>query len=118
MSSLGRVGGAAASVLLLGSSVLLAVAGQAEAAGCQAVVEVQSSVPIGIHLTPRRASVPYGGCVQFSDQAFGPPVTITVAGGYHVTLNYGESTTAKTNYSATVSGAHAVTAEMSANKAS
>jgi hypothetical protein len=118
MSSFGRVGGAVSTVMLLGSSALLVTAGEVQAAGCQAVVEVQSSVPIGIHLTPRRASVPYGGCVQFSDQAFGPPVTITVAGGYHVTLNYGESTTAKTNYSATVSGAHAVTAEMSASKAS
>src|SRR4051794_41950017 len=107
MSSFGRVGAAAASVLLLGSSVLLAGAGQAEAAGCQAVVEVQNSVPIGIHLTPRRASVPYGGCVQFSDQAFGPPGTITVAGGYHVAVNYGESTPRKARHSAPHPRAHA-----------
>ena len=52
------------------------------------------------------------GCVQFSDQAFGAPVTITVAGGYHVTLNYGESTTGKSSYSATDPGSHAVTADM------
>jgi hypothetical protein len=92
--------------------------GQAEAAGCRVVIQVQNSVPVGIELSPQQASVPYGGCVQFSDQAFGPPVTITVAGGYHVTLNYGDNTSGKTNYAATSPGAHAVTADNGAATAS
>jgi hypothetical protein len=100
----------------LGSTVLFT--GQAAAAGCRVVVQVQNSVPVGIGLSPRQASVPYGGCVQFSDQAFGPSVTITVAGGYHVTLNYGESTSGKTNYAATSPGPHAVTADNGTSTAS
>jgi hypothetical protein len=85
-------------------------AGSAEAASCRTVT-VQNAVPFGIALAPQQTSVPYGGCVTFSDQAFGPPVTITVAGGYKVSLNYGESTGGKTNYAATAPGAHAVTAD-------
>jgi hypothetical protein len=82
----------------------------AAAASCR-VITVQNSVPIGIVLSPQQTSVPYGGCVQFNDQAFGPPVTITVAGGYKTTLNYGSNTSGKTNYSATAPGRHAVTAD-------
>jgi hypothetical protein len=115
----GRSIGGVATALLVGSTALLATAGPAGAAACQTVVTVQNStVPVGIQLTPRRASVPYGGCVQFSDQAFGPPVTLTVAGGYHVTLNYGESTTAKSGYAAAAPGPHTVTADNGTNNAS
>jgi len=107
-----------ATTLLLGSTAMLAGGLPAEAAGCQVVVQVQNSVPIGIQLSPRQSSVPYGGCVQFTDQAFGPPVTITVAGGYKVTLNYGESTSGKTNYAATAPGPHALNADTGTNSAS
>jgi len=110
--------GGVATTLLLASTAVLAGAGPAEAAGCQVVVQVQNSVPIGIQLSPRQSSVPYGGCVQFSDQAFGPPVTITVEGGYKVTLNYGESTAGKTNYAATAPGPHALNADTGTNSAS
>ena len=91
------------------AAVVLLDAGPAAAVSCR-VVTVQNAV-LGIALSPQETSVPYGGCVQFTDNAFGPPVTITVAGGYHVTLNYGESTGGKTNYAATDPGAHAVTAD-------
>jgi hypothetical protein len=84
--------------------------GVAAAASCR-VVTVQNAVPVGIALDPQQSSVPYGGCVQFTDNAFGPPVTITVAGGYHTTLDYGESTSAKSNYAAGTPGAHVVTAD-------
>jgi hypothetical protein len=85
-------------------------AGPATAASCRSVT-VQNSVPVGIMLSPQNTSVSYGGCVQFIDQAFGPPVTITVAGGYHVTLSYGDNTSGKTNYAAHASGRHALTAD-------
>jgi hypothetical protein len=82
----------------------------ASAAGCR-VVTVENDPPVGIGLSPPKSSVPYGGCVQFTDNAFGPPVTVTVAGGYHVDLDYGESTSGKSSYSATAPGTHAVTAD-------
>ena len=109
VSRLARSAAAVAFATAFGSTVLLT--GSASAAGCRVVIQVQNTVPVGIGLSPKQASVPYGDCVQFSDQAFGAPVTIKVAGGYHVTLNYGESTSAKTNYSATVPGTHDVTAD-------
>jgi hypothetical protein len=118
VSTPGRSIGAVATTALLATTVLLASSGDAQAAACRLVVQVQNSVPVGIQLSPRQSSVPYGGCVQFSDQAFGPPVTITVAGGYHVTLNYGESTAGKTNYAANAPGAHGVTADTGTNSAS
>jgi hypothetical protein len=100
-----------AALALSGVAVVASLlsAAPAAAASCR-VVTVQNS-GLGISLSPARTSVPYGGCVGFSDQFVGPQVTITVAGGYKVTLNFGESTGGKTNYAATVSGAHAVTAD-------
>jgi hypothetical protein len=95
----------------------LLAAGPAAAATCR-TVQVQNAVPVGIALSPQQTTVAYGGCVQFIDQAFGPPVSITVAGGYHVTLNYGDNTSGKTNYSATSPGPHTVTADNGAATAS
>ncbi|HET7530874.1 MAG TPA: hypothetical protein VFJ98_07945 [Mycobacteriales bacterium] len=94
----------------LWAGALAGLAPPALAASCR-VVTVQNAVPVGLALSPDKTSVAYGGCVQFNDQAFGPPVTVTVAGGYHVTLDFGESTSGKTNYAATVPGAHQVTAD-------
>jgi hypothetical protein len=91
-------------------------AGPAAAASCR-VVTVQNAVPVGIALSPQNTSVPYGGCVQFTDNAFGPPVTVTVAGGYQTTLNYGESTSGKTNYAARTPGTHSLTATNGASTA-
>src|SRR4051794_17643439 len=118
MSRLSRMTGSVVTAVLFVSTALLVTPGSAEAAGCQVVVQVQNAVPVGIQLNPQRASVPYGGCATFSDQAFGPPVTITVAGGYHVTLNYGESTAGKTNYAPHAPGPPAGPAAPGTNTAS
>lgn len=96
------VAAAAACLAVLG-------AGPVSAASCRTVT-VQNDVPVGISLSPPQTSVPYGGCVQFIDQAFGPPVTVTVSGGYQTTLNYGENTAGKTNYAARTPGSHTLTA--------
>ncbi|HMC69043.1 MAG TPA: hypothetical protein VKJ07_07815, partial [Mycobacteriales bacterium] len=90
MSALSRTARTVGLAAVFGAAGLLTAA-PASAATCR-VVQVQNAVPVGIALNPQNTSVAYGGCVQFSDQAFGPPVTITVAGGYHVTLSYGDNT--------------------------
>jgi len=82
----------------------------AAAASCR-VITVDNAVPVGITLSPSHVSVAYGGCVAFTDNAFGPPVTVKVGKHYSATLNYGESTSAKTSYQATEPGQQQVTAD-------
>jgi hypothetical protein len=106
------------SVLRLAAAVGLAAvaavvgvldAGTASAASCRSVTV--NGGPVGLSLSPQNTSVSYGGCVQFTDQALGQDVTITVAGGYKVTLQFGANTSGKTNFQATSPGRHALTAD-------
>ena len=109
MSRAGRAA-AAAAVTLTAAVATVVLAAPVSAATCR-VMQVDNAVPVGIELTPRHLDVAYGGCVQFTDNAFGPAVTIKVGKHYSVTLNYSESTSAKKSYVATDPGRQQVTAD-------
>lgn len=103
---------AAAGVLAAG-----AVAGwivdtpEALAAGC-ASMTLDYGVPsgAGVALVPQRVSIPYGGCVVFTNQT-ATTATITVSGGYRTTVEgFGASTTGAHNYVGRIAGRHAVSA--------
>jgi hypothetical protein len=102
--------------MAVAGAVGVLTSGVAVAASCRVVI-VQNDPPVGLALSPKDTDVDYGGCVQFSDNAVGPPVTVTVQGGYTVTLDYGESTGSRNSYQATASGAHSVTADNGAGSA-
>lgn len=106
---------AAAAAGVVGSVGALTT-GVAAASSCRVVI-VQNDPPVGLALSPKSTDVAYAGCVQFSDNAVGPPVTVTVQGGYTVTLDYGESTGPRNSYQATASGTHDVTAANGAGTA-
>jgi len=99
----------AAALAVAAGALAFAPMPPAAAASCRVMI-VENSPPVGLALSPKQVDVSYGGCVQFSDNAVGPAVTITVAGGYSTTLNYGESTTAAKSYQASAAGTHTVTA--------
>jgi hypothetical protein len=109
VSRLPRVAGAVTAVAPLFAAGLLVQMPSAQAASCRTVTV--NGGPVGLSLSPQNTSVPYGGCVQFSDQALGQDVTITVAGGYKVTLQFGANTSGNTNYRATAPGSHKLTAD-------
>ena len=103
-----RIGGVVGATTALCAAAVLMQMSPAQAASCRTVTV--SGGPVALSLSPQNTSVPYGGCVQFSDQALGQDVTITVAGGYKVTLQFGANTSGTSNYHATVPGGHALTA--------
>ena len=109
VSRLARIAAAVVGATSVGAVALVIQVPAAQAASCRSVTV--SGGPVGLSLSPQNTSVPYGGCVQFTDQALGQDVTITVAGGYKVTLQFGANTSGKTNYQATAPGRHVLTAD-------
>jgi hypothetical protein len=97
-------------VLTLPVAGLLPAVGTADAASCKAM-SVGYAFDAGdvIGLEPERVNVAYRGCVQFTNN-LDLPVTITVEGGYSVTLGAKESTPPREAYVGKSSGRHDVTA--------
>lgn len=84
---------------------------QALAAGC-ASMTLDYGVPSGsgVVLVPQHVSIPYGGCVVFTNET-ATTATITVSGGYRATVDgFGASTTGARRYVGRTAGRHAVTA--------
>src|SRR3954452_15980274 len=89
---------------------LLPVVGTADAASCKAMtVGYAFSSGNVVALEPQHVDIAYGGCVQFTNNV-DLDVTITVAGGYSVTLGPKESTPPKDAYVGRTTGRHGVTA--------
>src|SRR4051794_25355191 len=90
--------------------VLGPAAGSADAASCK-VMTVGYAFSSGsvIALEPTHQDIAFQGCVQFTNN-LDLGVTITVAGGYSVTLGPKESTPPKKAYVGTAAGRHNVTA--------
>ena len=89
---------------------LVPVAGPADAASCK-VMTVGYAFAAGkvIAIQPDSQDIAYGGCVQFTNN-LDLNATITVSGGYSVTLGPKESTPRKDAYVGTSSGRHQVNA--------
>lgn len=90
-------------------AVVVAGSGRAEAAQCASMTVQYGDFPPDIELAPARVSIGYGGCVTFTNQT-ATTATITVGKGYTVNLEFGESTTGKTNFVGSTSGPQQVSA--------